>query len=88
MKFSILWYPPFPFYSKAYFSRCIPEIAEDVAEGMAKKFYSGSGMSDFVGDVIADIKISWKEIIYMSLVALGTFHKSIFGEFHTKKTKW
>ena len=53
--------------SKAYFSRCIPSVAEETAE----KFYSGSGMSDFVGDVIADLKISWKEIIYMSLVALG-----------------
>lgn len=52
---------------KAYFSRCIPVFAEDQAE----QFYSGSGMSGFIGDVIADLKISWKEILYISLIAFG-----------------
>lgn len=57
------------FFSKAYFSRCIPVFAEDQAE----QFYSGSGMSGFIGDVIADLKISWKEILYISLIAFGNY---------------
>ena len=29
------------------------------------------GIGDVVTDIVADIKISWKEILYMSLIALG-----------------
>ena len=54
---------------KPYLYRCIPV---DGAEKMATDFYSGSGMSDWFGDVIADLRASWQEIVYMALIGLGT----------------
>jgi hypothetical protein len=33
--------------------------------------FSGSGIETTIDDIVKDIEASWKEIIYMCLVALG-----------------
>ena len=38
----------------------------------AAAIISATGIDDLAKDFVADIKISWKEILYMSLIALGT----------------
>ena len=53
--------------STSLFSRCIPNVAEKKAEGIFKDI----GVKDFFEQVVSDISSSWKEIIYMCLVAVG-----------------
>lgn len=51
----------------SYFWRCVPEFAEESAD----KIYQGTGAKEFAKQIAADIQNSWKEILYMCLVALG-----------------
>ena len=37
----------------------------------AEALLGSLGIDDVLTDIVADIKISWKEILYMSLIALG-----------------
>ena len=51
---------------KPIFSRCLPDVTST-----ADAIIGALGIGDVVTDIVADIKISWKEILYMSLIALG-----------------
>ena len=55
------------FHRKPYLSRCLPEVAEKTAT----ELYKGTGMDSIVDSVISDIELAWREIIYMTLIALG-----------------
>ena len=57
----------FQFFSTSLFYRCIPNVAEKKAAGI----FAEVGAKSFFEQVVADISSSWKEIIYMCLVALG-----------------
>ena len=61
------------------FSRCLPDVA-----AAAQAILSATGVDDLAGDIVADIKISWKEIVYMSLIALGSFEKISRGPVNDK----
>lgn len=37
----------------------------------ANALYTGTGMQSFAEEVVSDVKLSWKEILYMTLIALG-----------------
>ena len=47
--------------------RCMPQQLSNSAVGL----FSTSGAKSLVEEVIADIELAWKEIIYMCLIALG-----------------
>ena len=55
-----------PNLRKPIFSRCLPDVTST-----ADAIIGALGIGDVVTDIVADIKISWKEILYMSLIALG-----------------
>ena len=48
-------------------NRCVPKEISTRANAL----YSGTGMQTFAEEVVADVKLSWKEIIYMTLIAFG-----------------
>ena len=45
----------------------MPNFAPATAEGV----FSSSGSKTIAEEIIADIELAWKEILYMCLVALG-----------------
>ena len=51
---------------KPIFSRCLPDVSST-----AEALLGSLGIDDVLTDIVADIKISWREILYMSLIALG-----------------
>jgi len=58
-----------PVGSRAYFSRCFHY--SDKAEETAKAFYDASGFGDIMHQLWDDVRLSWLEIIYMTLIALA-----------------
>ena len=59
------------FYSTSIFYRCVPDTVPSVATATAETFLQSSGTQSLFEEIVADVEASWKEIIYMSLVALG-----------------
>ena len=57
--------------STSIFWRCVPDAVPEVATATAETFLNGTGATSLFEEVIADVGASWKEIIYMCLVALG-----------------
>ncbi len=58
--------------SANFLSRCRPadnDTGEFLAE--AVDFFGVDFVDDFASNFLADIKLAWREIIYMCLVALG-----------------
>jgi hypothetical protein len=55
-------------YRKVVFSRCLPDVAST-----ANAVIQATGVDDLANDIVADIKLSWKEILCMSLIAVGEF---------------
>ena len=47
----------------------MPNFAPATAEGV----FSSSGAKTIAEEIIADIELAWKEILYMCLVALGNY---------------
>ena len=58
-------------YSTSIFYRCVPDTVPSVATATAETFLQSSGTQTLFEEIVADVEASWKEIIYMSLVALG-----------------
>ena len=54
-------------FSTIFFWRCVPPFAQSTF----MSFFSGTGTESVVDNIVKDIESSWKEIIYMCLVALG-----------------
>ena len=48
------------------------------AQSTFTALFSGTGIESAVDDIVKDIEASWKEIIYMCLVALGKYPDKIF----------
>ena len=57
------FFPP----STVFFWRCIPAFAQSTFTTL----FSGTGIESIVDDIVKDIEASWREIIYMCLIALG-----------------
>lgn len=58
-------------FSSPIFWRCVPDAVPDVAGKTAETFFESSGASGYFEEIMADVSASWKEIIYMCLVAFG-----------------
>ena len=58
-------------YSTSIFYRCVPDTVPSVATATAETFLQSSGTQTLFEEIVADVEASWKEIIYMSLVAWG-----------------
>ena len=56
-------------YSTSIFYRCVPDTVPSVATATAETFLQSSGTQTLFEEIVADVEASWKEIIYMSLVA-------------------
>ncbi|CAB4064680.1 SLC44A1 [Lepeophtheirus salmonis] len=50
-----------------FLNRCVPSPKKDAAS----KVFSATGLQGFAEGLIADIEASWREVIYMCLIALG-----------------
>ena len=48
----------------------MPNFAPATAEGV----FSSSGAKTIAEEIIADIELAWREILYMCLVALGNYY--------------
>ena len=57
--------------STSIFYRCVPDTVPSVTTATAETFLQSSGAQSLFEEIVADVEASWKEIIYMSLVALG-----------------
>ena len=58
-------------FSTSIFWRCVPDAVPGVAEKTASAFFEGSGASSLYEEIVTDVSASWREIIYMCLVAFG-----------------
>ena len=61
-------------FSTIFFWRCVPPFAQSTF----MSFFSGTGTESVVDNIVKDIESSWKEIIYMCLVALGETISSFY----------
>ena len=57
-------------FSTSFLFRCMPNFVEKSAENVFK----GTAASTFAEEVIADLELAWKEILYMCLTALGKLY--------------
>ena len=51
--------------------RCVPNFVESTAGSV----FPSTGAQTIAEEVIADIELAWREIVYMCLIALGSFSK-------------
>ena len=58
-------------FSTSILWRCVPDAVPKVATATAETFLGTSGIKSLFEEIVADVGASWKEIIYMCLVALG-----------------
>ena len=64
------------FCSKPFLFRCIPNFAPSTAENV----FASSGAKTLAEEVIADLELAWKEILYMCLIALGKYSLKPYTE--------
>ena len=50
-----------------FLNRCVPKQLTTTAVGL----FTNTGAQSLVEEVVQDLEIAWKEIIYMGLIALG-----------------
>ena len=50
-----------------FLNRCVPKQLTTTAVGL----FANTGAQSLVEEVVQDLEIAWKEIIYMGLIALG-----------------
>ena len=50
-----------------FLNRCVPMQLTTTAVGL----FTNTGAQSLVEEVVQDLEIAWKEIIYMGLIALG-----------------
>lgn len=56
-------------FSKAFLNRCIPEESRQ----LTNTFLSKTGLVNYFQEVSEDLDSSWKEILYLCLIAFGWF---------------
>ena len=69
-----------------FLNRCVPKQLITTAVGL----FTNTGAQSLVEEVVQDLEIAWKEIIYMGLIALGEgsclVHRLFFRP-HQKKSR-
>ena len=53
--------------STPFLFRCMPNFVESTAGSV----FTSTGAQTIAEEIIADIELAWKEILYMCLIALG-----------------
>ncbi|XP_063922141.1 choline transporter-like 1 isoform X2 [Zophobas morio] len=63
--------PALPIYeSKPVLNRCVPQSFQDLAEGVLNNFYDLLNSWDTLEQILSDIYITWREILYLTFLAL------------------